>query len=106
MCRQLTTRVLLLAAPGGAQDGTGTLTKWYLLTVKTGHDVQWEQAFKEHLDWHRHHNDTWTWNTYMIVSGERLGQYITMSSDHAWADSVEWLTSELWQYRPDLTYVP
>ena len=41
---------------------------------------------KEHLDWHRQHNDTWTWNTYMIVSGERLGQYITMSPDHAWAD--------------------
>ena len=78
--------VLPLAAPAGAQDGSGTLTKWYLSTVKTGHDVQWEQAYKEHLDWHRQHNDTWTWNTYMIVSGERLGQYITMSPDHAWAD--------------------
>ncbi len=41
--------VLLLAAPAGAQDGTGTLTKWYLFTVKTGHDVQWEQSGRTRL---------------------------------------------------------
>lgn len=78
--------VLLLAVPAGAQDKSGTVTRWYLSTVKTGHDLQWEQAFKEHVGWHRQHNDSWTWHTYMIVSGDRLGQYITMSADHAWAD--------------------
>lgn len=78
--------VLLPAAPAGAQERSGTITRWYLYTVRSGHDVQWEAAFREHVDWRRRQNDTWTWHTYVIVSGDRLGQYITMSADHAWAD--------------------
>ena len=119
--------VLLLAAPAHAQDARGTVAKWYLSTVKTGHEMQWEQAMKEHVDWHRQQNDTWTWHTYMIVSGERLGQYITMTTDHAWADfdtpdvaeqedaadassrlgpHIESLGSGLWDELPDLSRPP
>ena len=82
---------------------------------------------KEHVDWHRQQNDTWTWHTYMIVSGERLGQYITMTTDHAWADfdtpdvseqedaadassrlgpHIESLGSGLWDELPDLSRPP
>ena len=78
--------VLLVSFPALAQEGPSTVTKWYLFTVKSGHDLQWEEAYQEHLDWRRQHKDTWTWQTYMIVSGERLGQYLTMSSGHRWAD--------------------
>lgn len=78
--------VLPPAAPAGAQDEPGAVTRWRLSTVRTGHDLQWEEAFRRHVDWHRRQGDTWTWRTYMIVSGDRLGQYLTMSADHAWAD--------------------
>lgn len=78
--------LLLPLAPAGAQDGRGTITRWYLFTVKAGHDLQWEQAYQEHLAWHRQQQDTWTWNTYVLVSGDRLGQYLAMTMDHAWAD--------------------
>ena len=77
---------LLLVAPAVAQDARGTITRWHLFTVKSGHDLQWEQAYQEHLAWQRRQNETWTWNTYVIVSGDRLGQYLTMTMDHAWAD--------------------
>ncbi len=75
--------VLLLAVPAGAQDSQGTVTRYYLTTVKAGHDLKWEQAFKAHVDWHRQQNDTWAWDTYMLVTGERLGQYITISTSRS-----------------------
>ena len=85
--------VLPPAAPAGAgvgvgaqDDRPGTVTRWLLATVKTGHDLRWEAAFREHVDWRRRRGDTWTWHTYVLVSGDRLGQYLTMSADHAWAD--------------------
>ena len=78
--------VLLLVAPAGAQDAQGPVARYYLTTVKPGHDLKWEQAYKEHVDWHRQQNDTWAWDTYMLVTGERLGQYLTISGGHAWAD--------------------
>lgn len=119
----------VLVAPAGAQDTNRpeTVAKWYLSAVKPGHDLQWEQAFKEHLDWHRQQDDSWTWHTYAIVSGDRLGQYLTMSTDHAWADfdtlavsasedaadaitklgpHIESLGSGFWNELPDLTRAP
>ena len=119
--------VLLLAVPAGAQDSQGTVTRYYLTTVKAGHDLKWEQAFKAHVDWHRQQNDTWAWDTYMLVTGERLGQYITISGDHAWADfdapsvseqkdaadvisklgpHVESLSSGFWTERTELSRPP
>ena len=78
--------ILQLFAPADAQENPETVAKWYLHTVKPGHDLQWEEAFKDHVDWHRQQNDTWTWHTYVIVTGDRLGKYITMTTDHAWSD--------------------
>ena len=78
--------VLLLAAPARAQDPQGPVTHYYLTTVKPGHDVKWEEALKEHVDWHRQQNDTWAFDTYMLLTGERLGQYLTISDGHPWAD--------------------
>ena len=76
------------SAGAGAQDAAAprTVTRWRLATVKTGHDLQWEAAFREHVDWRRSRDDTWTWHTYVLASGDRLGQYLTLSADHAWAD--------------------
>ena len=76
------------AGAAGAQDAapSRTVTRWRIATVKTGHDLQWEAAFREHVDWRRSRGDTWTWHTYVLASGDRLGQYLTLSADHAWAD--------------------
>lgn len=78
--------LLVVPSPAPAQDATGTMTKWFLATVTPGHDLEWEEAAKQHVEWRRQQNDSWTWYTYKIVSGERLGQYLTITTDHAWAD--------------------
>ena len=78
--------LLLVSSPAPAQDASGTITKWFLSTITPGHDLEWEEAFKAHLEWRRQQNDTWVWHTYKVVSGDRLGQYLTMTTDHAWAN--------------------
>ena len=77
---------LLLAAPARAQDPQGPVTQYHLNVVKPGHDAKWEQALQEHIDWHRQQNDTWAFDTYVLLTGERLGQYLTISDGHPWAD--------------------
>ena len=32
------------------------------------------------------HGDPWTWNTFVAVNGDALGQYLIYSGGHKWAD--------------------
>jgi hypothetical protein len=54
------------------------------LKPKLGADV--EAALKRHIDWHRQQNDTWTYVTWQIVSGERSGHYAVATFGHDWKD--------------------
>ena len=38
------------------------------------------------MAWHKAQKDTWTWNTWEVVSGEGSGTYYTASFAHAWKD--------------------
>ena len=78
--------LMVLAWPVAAQDAPDTISRSYTSRVKAGHELQFEEALKQHMAWHTQQNDTWRWNTYMLVSGERLGQYISISGGHRWAD--------------------
>ena len=78
--------LMVLAWPVVAQEGPATISQSFTAVVTPGHEQQFEEALKQHMAWHRQQNDTWRWNTSVIVSGERLGQYITISGGHRWAD--------------------
>lgn len=75
---------LLIAAPGVAQDST--ISQFYRSVVKTGMDFKFEEGMKRHGQWHKAQRDTWTWNVWQVVAGDRLGEYISISSAHRWAD--------------------
>ena len=62
----------------------------YFVKPKMGAVAQWEQARKHHVQFHQQHNDTWTWYTYQIVTGENTGNYVTSTCGHAWKDFDEW----------------
>ncbi len=51
---------------------------------------EYEAGRKKHMQFHRAHKDTWTWNTYSIETGEKTGWYVTSSCGHAWKDFDEW----------------
>ena len=77
---------LLLALPAAAQEQAGNLGRVYFVKPKAGMELQYEEAAKRHMDWHRQEKDTWTWHTWQVVNGEQLGQYVVGTFNHSWED--------------------
>jgi hypothetical protein len=51
---------------------------------------QFEAARKKHNMFHQSQKDTWTWNTWLIDTGENNGTYVTSSCGHSWKDFDDW----------------
>lgn len=78
--------VLLLALPAVAQEEPGVINQVYVVKPKAGMAQQFEAALKQHCDWLRQQNETWTWWVWQTVAGEDLGQYIIGSYGHRFED--------------------
>lgn len=83
----LTVCVAFVIFPLAAQEvDPGPIAKSYQVTVKLDRFLQFEDAYRQHLQWHGKNNDAWAWHTWQVVSGQNLGQYIIRSHGHHWAD--------------------
>jgi hypothetical protein len=49
-------------------------------------EQKFEEGYKRHLEWHRAHQDRWTWLGWNIVSGDRSGMFVDASAFHPWPD--------------------
>ncbi len=78
--------LVLLALPAGAQQEPGVLTQLFAVRAKAGMTQQFETALKQHMDWARQNGETWPWYTYIVSTGDRLGEYIIRSPGHRWED--------------------
>jgi len=92
------------ATPAWAQVGPGTgtstaeinaqnannLCRIYFSTPKPGATAQLEAGRKKHNQFHAGQKDTFTWNTWVIDTGDNAGTYVTSSCGHAWKDFDEW----------------
>ncbi|HET6982024.1 MAG TPA: hypothetical protein VFI53_07780 [Myxococcaceae bacterium] len=76
---------LSLAVPALGQPA-GDVAVINTHTPKPGATAKYETARKNHMAWHKAQKDTWTWNTWEVVSGEGSGTYYTASFAHAWKD--------------------
>ena len=65
------------------------VAKNHFVTVNSGQALEFEAAYKGHLEWHANKNDTWYWHTWQITNGQNLGQYIIRTGNHTWADFDE-----------------
>lgn len=70
------------AAAAEAQGNVSIAVEQYVLP---GHMAAWEEAVKEHNEWHRDQNDPWQWIMYQAVSGD-LSKFIIITPGHTWAD--------------------
>ena len=70
---------------GGAMAQEGTVSQSFSLEVSEANIAQFEEAYLRHIDWHRQHNDTWTWNMWSSTTGD-LGSYVVITGGHTWAD--------------------
>lgn len=77
---------VLLAFTGlvGGQDANiGQFAIW---KPKEGHLQNFENGYKQHLNWHKINGDTWGWYGWFFVSGPRYGQFVDATFNHTWAD--------------------
>ncbi len=81
--------VLIIAAPlmgEEAEKPPMSVAQSYFVTVNFDQALEFEAAWKGHLEWHASKNDTWYWHTWQVANGKNLGQYIVRTGDHGWAD--------------------
>lgn len=69
-----------------AQKPTGYLARFTILKPKVGMEVQFEEGYKRHLEWHLTNADSWNWYGWYVVSGTRRGQFIDATIGRSWAD--------------------
>lgn len=62
----------------------------FFVKPKPGAASQLEQARQKHMQFHKRQNDTWTWNTWVIQTGDNTGTYVTSTCGHAWKDFDDW----------------
>ena len=80
----------LLCLPALAQETPGTVARIGVFEPKPGAAAQFEQGRKKHFEFHRKENDTWSWFTWEVISGEHEGTYITGTFGHQWKDFDAW----------------
>jgi hypothetical protein len=94
MYRRLTVPLLfmmvgsLTVIPVGAQEGpAGSIAQVVVVQPHPGHHTAFEQGMARHTQtMSEEAGGTWTWVTFEIVMGERTGQYVVGTYNHAWAD--------------------
>lgn len=53
---------------------------------RAGLEKNFENGYKQHLQWHKANSDTWAWYGWYIISGTRAGLFVDATFNHAWSD--------------------
>ena len=95
----------LCAVSGWSQTSSGTgaattqainaqnansVCRIYFQKPKAGMTAQFEQARKQHFQFHKSHSDTWIWHTAVVETGDHTGTYVVSTCGHAWKDFDDW----------------
>ena len=94
----LTLALLAAAAPTLAQDRNirpmptpppppmGDMGQVVVVDPLPGNAAGFEEGIRRHLDWVRSAGSSWSWLGFEIIMGERTGQYMFGTFNHAYAD--------------------
>ena len=78
--------IVLLFISGCISAQTNSVAQFAIWKPKEGHLQNFENGYKQHLNWHKINGDKWSWYGWYVVSGTRYGQFIDATFDHTWAD--------------------
>jgi len=73
-----------------SNQNANNVCRVFFVKPKPGAASQLEQARQKHMQFHKRQNDTWTWNTWAIETGDNTGTYVTSTCGHAWKDFDDW----------------
>ena len=85
--------IVIVTASVSARAQTAPLdTVTEVVRQKARIDVKadYEAARRQHMQWHKTHNDPWEWDVFEIMTGPDTGGYIIASGNHQWRDMEEW----------------
>lgn len=68
------------------QPEPAQVVRVFYVMAKSGMEMQFETAVKQHVEWHRLQKDTWRWDVRFTETGSNSGQYIFISAPLKWAD--------------------
>ncbi len=71
-------------------QNANSVCRVYFQKPKAGMTAQFEQARKQHFQFHKSHNDTWTWHTSLVETGDYTGTYVVSTCGHSWKDFDDW----------------
>ena len=54
----------------------GNFTYLFGYNIKKSKNVEFENGYKEHLQWHKENKDTFAWYGWYVQTGERLGLFV------------------------------
>ena len=74
----------LALIPGQAQ--CQLVSEMWQITPKVGMEAGFQEAFKAHMEFRKAQGSPWVWQTWEIVVGEDVGDFLIVSWDHPWAD--------------------
>lgn len=80
--------LVILTTPGMllAQESEGRLAEEWKMTVKSGHQAEFETALKAHMAVRKDNGDSRQWDVYTPVTGENLNDYVIRACCFNWAD--------------------
>ena len=71
------------------EEAPGTAAQIILVKPLPGHGAQFEEGVRRHTEWLVEHGAEWSWLAFYISMGERTGQYVFATFNHAFADFDE-----------------
>lgn len=118
---------LALALPAAAQMAPKSITRVVVVKAKNGMHQQFEEGLKKYHQWEHQQNRPFTYYVWVVISGDRTGEYVLVSGGHDWKDFdevlksrpagdskelaadvgpyVESFATSYWQAHPDLTSI-
>lgn len=73
-------------AAGHAQTAAGNAAMVVWVDPLPGHGAAFEEGVRRHTSAMQEAGDTRTWVMFEVIAGERTGQYVVGTFNHAWAD--------------------
>ncbi|TDO71216.1 hypothetical protein EV143_10971 [Flavobacterium chryseum] len=65
---------------------TKNIGQFAIWKPKEGQTKNFENGYKQHLNWHKTNGDSWSWYGWFIISGERYGQFVDATFNLKWSD--------------------
>jgi hypothetical protein len=77
---------MLVLPAMAADEQPPTLARNYSISVKAGHEAEFEDGMEKQMEWYKKNSETWHWHTWQWETGENTGKYLFRSPGHYWKD--------------------